>query len=44
MAQRSEAYSKIFLIYTGVYLRGRVLLYHPHDHEIPPWPCDLVHP
>ena len=41
---RSEAYSKIFLIYTGVYLRGRVLLYHPHDHEVPPWPCDLVHP
>lgn len=41
---RSEAHPEVFLIYAGVHLRGRVLLYHPHNYEIPPWPRDFVHP
>ena len=36
--------SEIFFVYAGLHLRCRVLLYHSHDHEVPPWPRDPLDP
>ena len=41
---RSEAHPEVFLVHAGLYLRGRLLLHHPHRHEIPPRPRDPLHP
>ena len=41
---RSEAHPEVFLVHAGLYLRGRLLLRHPHRHEIPPRPRDPLHP
>ena len=40
----SETHPEVFLVHAGLYLRGRLLLHHPHRHEIPPRPRDPLHP